>query len=134
MTNGKIIRLLVDDSPFDIRYGELISHERTLDFRSGILRREAVWRSPSGKAVRVVSKRLVSFVQRSVAAIHYEVEPLEETTRFVVQSELVTNEPHPPASNDPRAAAALEAPLRCDEADRRATSRRSSSTRRKAAA
>ena len=116
MTNGKIIRLLVDDSPFDIRYGELIKHERTLDFRSGMLHREAIWRSPSGKAVRIVSHRLVSFVQRAVAAIHYEVEPLEETTRFVVQSELVTNEPHPPASNDPRAAAALEAPLRCEDA------------------
>jgi alpha,alpha-trehalose phosphorylase len=116
MTNGKIIRLLVDDSPFDIRYGELIKHERTLDFRSGMLSREAIWRSPSGKAVRIVSHRLVSFVQRAVAAIHYEVEPLEETTRFVVQSELVTNEPHPPASKDPRAAAALEAPLRCEDA------------------
>ena len=40
MTNGKIIRLLVDDSPFDIRYGELHEHERRLDFRSGILRRD----------------------------------------------------------------------------------------------
>src|SRR6201995_6196793 len=38
MTNGKVIRLLVDDSPFDIRYGELLEHERRLDFRTGILR------------------------------------------------------------------------------------------------
>ena len=37
MTNGKVIRLLVDDSPFDIRYGELLEHERRLDFRTGIL-------------------------------------------------------------------------------------------------
>jgi alpha,alpha-trehalose phosphorylase len=116
MTNGKIIRLLVDDSPFDIRYGELISHERTLDFRSGQLCREVVWRSPSGKLVRVVTHRLVSFMQRAVAAIRYEVEPLEEETRFVIQSELVANEPHPPASKDPRAAAALEAPLQAEEA------------------
>src|ERR1041385_5379190 len=28
VTNGKIIRLLVDDEPFDIRYGTLHSHER----------------------------------------------------------------------------------------------------------
>ena len=39
VTNGKIIRLLVDDEPFDIRYGELLSHERVLDFRAGVLRR-----------------------------------------------------------------------------------------------
>ena len=116
VTNGKLIRLLVDDSPFDIRYGELESHERLLDLRAGTLRREVVWRSPAGKAVRIVSERLVSFSQRSVAAIHYEVEPLEESTRLVVQSELVANEPRPAASGDPRAAAALEAPLRGEEA------------------
>lgn len=111
MTNGKILRLLVDDSPFDVRYGELVSHERVLDLRDGQLRREAVWRSPTGKLVRVTSKRLVSFAQRSVAAIDYEVEPLEEETTLVIQSELVANEPRPTADDDPRAAAALESPL-----------------------
>ena len=28
VTNGKIIRLLVDDEPFDVRYGRLLAHER----------------------------------------------------------------------------------------------------------
>ena len=116
LTNGKIIRLLVDDSPFDVRYGELESHERTLDLRAGTLRREAVWRSPAGKRVRVVSERLVSFSQRAVAAIRYEVEPLDAAAKLVVQSELVANEPRPAASEDPRAAAALEAPLGFEDA------------------
>jgi alpha,alpha-trehalose phosphorylase len=30
VTNGKLIRLLVDDEPFDVRYGELRTHERVL--------------------------------------------------------------------------------------------------------
>jgi alpha,alpha-trehalose phosphorylase len=115
MTNGKIIRLLVDDSPFDIRYGELEEHERRIDFRSGILTRMALWRSPSGKTVRVTSERLVSFAQRAVMAIRYKVEPTAAETRVVVQSELVTNEPRPAVSKDPRAAAALEAPLESEE-------------------
>jgi alpha,alpha-trehalose phosphorylase len=59
----------------------------------------------------VRSTRLVSFVQRSVAAILYEVEPLEAGARIVVQSELAANEPVPEAPDDPRAAAALRAPL-----------------------
>ena len=42
VTNGKLIRLLVDDEPFDVRYGELRAHERCLDFRAGVLRRTAV--------------------------------------------------------------------------------------------
>src|SRR3954451_9356687 len=38
VTNGKLFRLLVDDEPFDVRYGELLRHERTLDLRGGVLR------------------------------------------------------------------------------------------------
>src|SRR5438876_12233398 len=69
VTNGKIIRLLVDDEPFDVRYGKLLAHERELDFRAGVLRRRAEWVSPADTHVRVTSTRLVSFVQRAVAAV-----------------------------------------------------------------
>jgi alpha,alpha-trehalose phosphorylase len=115
VTNGKIIRLLVDDEPFDLRFGELSSHERTLDFRAGVLRRRAEWRSPVGKQVRVSSVRLVSLVQRAVAAVLYEVEPLDAPARLVVQSELVANEPMPAAALDPRAAAELGSVLRSEQ-------------------
>jgi alpha,alpha-trehalose phosphorylase len=111
VTNGKLIRLLVDDEPFDVRYGEVARHERELDLRAGVLRREVEWASPAGQKVRVRSTRMVSFVQRSVAAMLYEVEPLDEAARIVVQSELVANEPVREQSADPRAAAALRAPL-----------------------
>ncbi len=114
-TDGKLIRLLVDDEPLDVRYGRLLSHERVLDLRAGTLDRRADWRSPAGSGVRVHSTRLVSFVQRSVAVVRYEVEPLDRPLRVVVQSELVANQPAPPRSNDPRAAAALESPLVAEE-------------------
>ncbi len=76
VTNGKPIRLLVDDEPFDVRYGDLVSHERVLDMQSGTLEREVEWCSPAGRSVRVRSTRLVSFTQRAIAAISYEVEPI----------------------------------------------------------
>jgi alpha,alpha-trehalose phosphorylase len=115
VTNGKVIRLLVDDEPFDIRYGDLLRHERVLDMRDGVLRREVDWRSPTGREIRVRSTRLVSFVHRSVAAIYYEVEPVDARTRVVVQSELVANEPVPAQADDPRAAAALKQPLQSEQ-------------------
>ena len=116
VTNGKIIRLLVDDEPFDLRYGELKNHERVLDLRAGVLRRTAEWLSPASGCVRVTSTRLVSFVQRAVAAISYEVEPVDGPLRVVVQSELVANEPLPVHAADPRAAAALANPLHSETA------------------
>jgi alpha,alpha-trehalose phosphorylase len=118
ITDGKIVRLTVDDELFDVRYGEVLAHERVLDFRSGLLHRRVHWRSPAGKEVRVTSTRLVSLTQRGAAAIHYEVETVGHGARLVVQSELVANENGQPRpkDDDPRAAAALEAPLVAEEA------------------
>ena len=111
VTNGKLIRLLVDDEPFDVRYGELTAHERLLDFRAGVLERRVEWTSPSNRKIRVNSTRLVSLVQRSVAAVSFEVEAVDQSVRLVVQSELVVNESPPPStSGDPRMAAVLESP------------------------
>jgi alpha,alpha-trehalose phosphorylase len=111
VTNGKIIRLLVEDEPLDVRYGELRKHERVLDLRDGVLRRTAEWVSPTGRLVRVSSTRLVSFTQRAVAAILYEVEAVDEPFPVVVQSELVTNESLPQTKGDPREAIGLDSPL-----------------------
>jgi alpha,alpha-trehalose phosphorylase len=111
VTNGKLIRLFVDDESFDVRYGELHAHERLLDFRAGVLNRHAEWSSPARKRVRVSSVRLVSFTQRAIGAICYEVEPVDQPARIAVQSELLVNEQMPSTSQDPRVAAALHNPL-----------------------
>ena len=108
VTDGKVIRLLVDDEPFDIRYGTLHEHERVLDFRTGLLERRVEWSTPTDKRVKVTSTRLVSLSQRAIAAIKYEVEAVD-AVRIVVQSELVANEPPPPPPIfDPRASATLD--------------------------
>jgi alpha,alpha-trehalose phosphorylase len=111
VTNGKLLRLLVDDEPFDVRYGDLLDHERVLDLQAGTLHREAEWVSPAGKRIKVRSTRLVSFTHRAVAAFVYEVEAVDQSSRVILQSELVANEAQPAASQDPRVAAALAAPL-----------------------
>ena len=108
VTNGKTIRLLVDDEPFDVRYGTLLRHERKLDFRTGLLSRECEWESPAGRRVLIRSQRLVSFTQRTVMAIAFEVEAVDARVRVVLQSELVADEELADlGGGDPRSAAAL---------------------------
>jgi alpha,alpha-trehalose phosphorylase len=84
VTDGKVIRLLVDDEPFDLRYGEILHHDRVLDLRTGILSRVVEWLSPSDQIVRVRSQRLVSLTQRSIMAIRWEVEAVKSPARVVV--------------------------------------------------
>lgn len=118
VTDGKIIRLLVGDEPLDLRYGTTQAHEHVLDFRSGTLRRRTEWVGPTGRRVLITTERLVSFTQRAVAAIHYEVTPLDDDLQLVLQSDLLANEPLDPGTGDPRLAAALSAPLQADFATR----------------
>src|SRR5688572_11292073 len=119
VTDGKLIRLMVEDSPFDMRYGDVRSHERVLDFRAGQLVRATEWTSPNGRTVRVTSRRLVSFTQRTIAAIVYEVTPLNRDISVAIQSDLLANEPvDEPYPGDPRAAAALASPLQSELAAR----------------
>src|SRR5215472_14853001 len=48
---------------------------------------------------------------RAIAAIHYEVEPLDSPMRIAVQSELLANEQLPAGTGDPRLGAVLDHPL-----------------------
>ena len=101
--DGKVIRLLVEDEPLDVHRGQLERHERVLDLRAGVLRRELRWRSELGRLVAVRTQRLVSFSDRNLAAVLYEVEALEEPLRVAVQSNLVANQPEREHESDPRA-------------------------------
>src|SRR4030095_6523463 len=94
ITDGKLIRLIVGDSPFDMRYGIVRSHEQVLDFRSGLLRRATDWTSPNGRSVRLPARRLFGLPRRPVAPIASQVEPLDAGDLYVaVQSDLLANEP-----------------------------------------
>jgi alpha,alpha-trehalose phosphorylase len=118
VTDGKLIRLLVKDSPLDLDYGEILDHRRTLDLRAGVLRRSTEWRSPGGRTVRVTSTRLVSLTRRSIAAIEYKVEVTDDLGDLYValQSDLLANENNRTESGDPRAAAGLDRPLQSEMA------------------
>ncbi|MEU5779906.1 glycoside hydrolase family 65 protein [Micromonospora lupini] len=109
--NAALIRLWVDDEPLDIRTGTLRGHERVLDLRAGVLRRQTEWISPGGRRVLLRSTRLVSLPRRPVAAVHYEAEPLDGPAELRVCSDLLANERVPELSEDPRAASVLTDPL-----------------------
>lgn len=116
VTNGKLIRLLVEDEPFDLRYGRLRHHERVLDMQAGVLTRDVEWESPAGRVVKLHTERLVSLTQRAIAAIRYEVEVLDAPALLVVQSELVANEALPARDDDdPRVEAAMTDPLMAEQ-------------------
>ena len=102
--DGKIIKLYVDDEPFDLETAELVSFNRRLEMREGTLRREIVFLTPTGKRIRLASCRLVSFHHRHLAAIRYEIIVEDAEADLVISSEMINRQPLPVQTSDPRMA------------------------------
>ena len=94
VTNGKIIRLLVDDEPFDIRYGILHSHERILDMQAGTLTRQSTGLPPPGPGQGDLGPDGVADPARDRRdLLHRRAGGFQ--LRLVLQSEIVANEELP---------------------------------------
>ena len=63
-TDGSIVRLFVDDEPFDLASVRIVRFERVLDMALGVLVREVEWETARGARVLVRSRRLASLADR----------------------------------------------------------------------
>ncbi|KQP66542.1 glycoside hydrolase family 65 protein [Nocardioides sp. Leaf285] len=90
--DAKLMKLYVDDEPLTIGTADLEHYERSLDFRDGVLRRSLVWRTPSGKRVKVESSRMVSMTQRHLAVMTFEVTMLEGDAPIVISSQVLNRQ------------------------------------------
>jgi alpha,alpha-trehalose phosphorylase len=120
VTDGKTVRLYVDDEPFFLPTAELLEYERTLDMKSGILERRLVWATPSGKHVSITSRRFASFRHRHLAIVTYSVCVLNAKAPVAIVSQVtshhrkqavssaVVGDAEKLAENDPRLAGAFK--------------------------
>ncbi|TPW78296.1 glycoside hydrolase family 65 protein [Schumannella sp. 10F1B-5-1] len=90
--DAKVVRLYVDDEPFILTEADLDRYTRRLDFRAGRLEREVIWRTPTGKRVRIRSKRMVSFTERHLAVVEYEVTVLDADAAVLLSSQLLNRQ------------------------------------------
>ncbi|HEY1135713.1 MAG TPA: glycosyl hydrolase family 65 protein [Nocardioides sp.] len=88
----KVMKLYVDDEPLNLGTADLEHYERSLDFASGVLSRTLVWRTPSGKRVRVVSTRMVSMTERHLALLSLEVTMLDGDAPIVISSQVLNRQ------------------------------------------
>ncbi len=90
--DAKVIRLYIDDEPLLLSVADLAGYERMLDLRDGVLRRELVWRTPSGKRVHIRSERMVSFSERHLAVMTFEVTLLDDAAPVVISSQILNRQ------------------------------------------
>ncbi|HSK32689.1 MAG TPA: glycosyl hydrolase family 65 protein [Propionicimonas sp.] len=86
--DAKTIVLTVDGEQLRLSSAELESFNRTLDFRDGVLRRELLWVTESGKRVQLHTTRMVSFTRRNLALMTFEIVVLDSDAEVVITSDV----------------------------------------------
>jgi len=86
-----IMKLYVDDEPLHLPTARIVSYGRWLDMREGVLRRELVWSTPSGKHVTVRSSRMVSLAHRHLGVVTMEVE-VDADAPVVISSQVLNRQ------------------------------------------
>ncbi len=89
LPNWLPISFSIDDGGFfDPNEWKIISAWRRINFKNGLLQRELVVEDPQGRQSRVVSSRFASMRNSLIAAMKYEITPLNYSGKIILKSSL----------------------------------------------
>jgi beta-phosphoglucomutase family hydrolase len=74
------------DSPIDINQTKILQIERKLDLKTGLFSRTMVIEDDNGRQSRIVSRRIASMDNPHLAAMTYEITPLNYSAHFTFQT------------------------------------------------
>ena len=77
-----------DGSWVDLNEVEILDIYRQLDFRTGMLKKEATIKDSEGQITRIVSRRIASMANPHLAGMRYEITPINYSGRLTVKSSI----------------------------------------------
>ncbi|MBP1327622.1 alpha,alpha-trehalose phosphorylase [Leucobacter exalbidus] len=90
--DAKTIRIYVDDERLNLSSADILDVTRILDMRAGTLTRSLLWLTPTGKRVRVETRRMVSFSARHLVTIEMRVTVLDADAEVTISSLLLNRQ------------------------------------------
>ncbi|WP_426320673.1 glycoside hydrolase family 65 protein [Microbacterium sp. E-13] len=90
--DAKVMRVYVDDEPLALDVADVREYERVLDMRDGVLRRQILWVTASGKEVRIDFECMVSFEEKHLAVMSVEATVLNADAPVTVSCQLLNRQ------------------------------------------
>ena len=84
--DARVFHLYVDDEALELGRTEVDHAETRLDFRDGTVTSRVVWRTAQGSRIEVRLRQLVSFEERHLALLEYQVRPLDGQAHIHLRS------------------------------------------------
>ncbi|MBI2264915.1 MAG: glycoside hydrolase family 65 protein [Armatimonadetes bacterium] len=80
------VRLFVDGAPFSLHSGTVLESRLTLDMKKGTFERRVTWQDSKGAVTMIRTVRMLSMDDRHLAALIYEVTPLNHEAPMRLES------------------------------------------------
>ena len=80
--------VIVDGDRFRLDQGEILSYDRQLDLRQGLISRTIRWRSPSGKTIDLSFQRFASYSDQHVLAQRCQITPVDFDGLIEIQASI----------------------------------------------
>ena len=109
------ISIYLDDEQFSPERGSFLEYSRRLKLDEGLLVREMLWESPSGRKMRLEITRCVSMVREHIAVISCRISGLEGVNKLnIISGCRIDSVTHDTDKSDPRTGAGFShSPLNC---------------------
>lgn len=104
VVDSQEIYLFLDDEKFSMFEGTVLKSSRWLHMKEGYTARKVIWRSPKGKEVEILIKRMTSFHQLALFTIEYNVKALNFAGNITFESMHVGDVMNYSNPDDPRVA------------------------------
>nr|WP_082650710.1 glycoside hydrolase family 65 protein [Mastigocoleus testarum] len=83
--------IIIDNEEFSLSRGEILSYQRQLDLKRGLLSRKICWRSPNGKTIDLYFERFASQADRHVLALRCQLTAVDFDGTVLIRASLDGN-------------------------------------------
>ena len=83
--------IIIDNEEFRLDKGEILSYQRQLDLKRGILSRKISWCSPNGKTIDLYFERFASQAEQNVLALRIQLTPIDFDGKIGIRASIDGN-------------------------------------------
>mgnify|MGYP000303574292 CR=1 FL=1 len=82
------LEIVVAGDYFSLNQGEVLSYQRQLNLRWGLLSRDVLWRSPSGHTINIHFERMISMADDHLLVVRCQITPIDFSGAIAVKASL----------------------------------------------